>query len=471
MFFFDKNQKFADHALFVDDHCHSVTYSDWFVYANTLKKRIPARSLVFILCRNTIGSALSYLCCLQNRIVPLLINAAVDPDLLNNLVKLYTPAYLFKPLNNNGQPPNDNQLLYTIEDYGLYRCPIQKNVELFPKLALLLTTSGSTGSPKLVRQSYENIQSNASSIASYLELTDQERPISSLPMYYTFGLSVINSHLICGATVYLTESTIFDTTFWRFCQDRKISSIAGVPFTYECLKKLSFFNMNLPNLTLILQAGGKLAKPLHKDYAEFAAKTNKKFIAMYGQTEATARMSYLPVAYSLAKIGSIGIAIPGGKFHIMENKNTEITEPFVAGELCYDGPNVTLGYAHCAADLKHGNERHGRLWTGDIAYKDADGFYYITGRQKRFVKIQGKRINMDEVEQLFKNAYTTYDFACAGEDDDLRIFTTAPAIELESLSSFLTEKIHLHPSLFKLLAIDAIPKNSSGKTQYKVLPS
>lgn len=469
MFFFDKNQEFADRKLFVNETQHSATYHDWFVHADALKEKLPARSLVFILCRNTIGSAVSYLCCLQNRVVPLLISDATAPDLLDNLVKLYSPAYFFKPVSHNDPQQKNNPPLYTIFDYGLYAAPLQKKIELFPELALLLTTSGSTGSPKLVRQSYENIQANAASIASYLELTAKHRPVSLLPMHYTFGLSVINSHLICGATLYLTEATIFDAAFWQFCQDMKISSIAGVPFTYECLKKLSFFNMNLPNMTLMLQAGGKLSKTLHKEYAEFAAKTNKQFVVMYGQTEATARMSYLPVAYSLAKIGSIGIAIPGGSFHIMENENTEITEPLVAGELCYDGPNVTLGYAECAADLKNGDERNGRLWTGDIAHRDADGFYYITGRRKRFVKIQGKRINLDEVEQLFKNTYTTYDFACTGEDDVLCIFTTALAGELEALACFLTKKIHLHPSLFKLSSIDAIPKNSSGKTQYKVL--
>lgn len=465
MFFFDKNPEFAGHRLFVDEANQVVTYQDWFVHADAIKELAPARSLVFILCRNTIGSALAYLCCLQNRMVPLLINDAIAPDLLDNLINLYSPAYLFKPLQQQDAPP-----LYTLFDYGLYASPVQKKIELFPELALLLTTSGSTGSPKLVRQSYTNIQANAASIASFLTLTDQHRPVSLLPMHYTFGLSVINSHLICGATLYLTQSTIFDATFWQFCRDMNITSIAGVPFTYECLKKLSFFKMNLPHMTLMLQAGGKLSKTLHKEYAEFAANTNKQFIVMYGQAEATARMSYLPVPYSLAKIGSIGIAIPGGAFYIMENETTEITEPLTAGELCYAGPNVTLGYANSAADLKKGDERNGRLWTGDIAYRDADGFYYITGRRQRFVKIQGKRINMDEVEQLFKNTYTTYDFACTGDDDRLLIFTTAPASELEALTCFLTSKISLHPTLFKLAAIAVIPKNSSGKTQYNELP-
>ena len=464
MYFFDKNEQFANHTLFIESTGRSVTYQDWYDHADNLKKIIEPRSLVAILCHNMIGSAVAYLSCLQNRFVPLLIDNKMDKELMDSLINLYQPAYIFKPLDEEKkQSP-----LYTIENYGLFK-NASSSPELFPELALLLTTSGSTGSPKLVRQSYNNIQSNATAIATYLELTANDRPISSLPMHYTFGLSVINSHVTCGATECLTEATVFDGSFWKYLKDEKVTSIAGVPFTYECLKRIRFFTMDLPDLTLMIQAGGKLSKTLQKEYAEFAHEKNKRFIVMYGQTEATARMSYLPVEYSLAKIGSIGIAIPGGTFHIMENEETEITEPEVRGELCYDGPNVSLGYATCPDNLNLGDLRHGRLWTGDIAYKDADGFYYIAGRKKRFVKIMGKRVNMDEIEQLFKNAFSDYDFACTGDDDDLRIFTTADTTKHEDLENFLIQKTSLHPATFSIRSIDAIPKNSSGKTQYPIL--
>lgn len=186
-----------------------------------------------------------------------------------------------------------------------------------------------------------------------------------------------------------------------------MTSIAGVPFTYECLRRLKFTAMDLPDLTLMIQAGGKLSKKLQKEFGEYAAGTGKRFVVMYGQTEATARMSYLPPADCLRKIGSIGIAIPGGSFSILDDDHAELTKPNAIGELCYDGPNVSLGYAHCADDLQLGDERHGRLFTGDIAYCDEEGFYYIAGRKKRFVKIMGKRVNMDEVEQLFKTPSPT----------------------------------------------------------------
>ena len=464
MNFFDKNPQYKNHPLFINANGHTVTYADWYRHADALSLLIPKRSLAVIICRNTIGSALSYLCCLQNRIVPLLIDHDMDVALMKKLIDTYRPAYIFQPASCAA----DHPVLYTLEDYVVWQ-RAEHSPEVFPSLALLLTTSGSTGSPKLVRQSYENIQSNAASIAQYLSLDAAQRPVSTLPMHYTFGLSVINSHVLVGAAEYLTEDSLFDASFWELCQTQHITSIAGVPFTYECLKRLRFTSMNLPSLTLMIQAGGKLSKRLQKEYADFAAASHKRFIVMYGQTEATARMSYLPAEDCLKKIGSIGIAIPGGTFHIMEDAHTEITTPNIPGELCYEGPNVTLGYAHCAEDLALGDERHGRLLTGDIAYVDEDGFYYITGRKKRFVKIMGKRVNMDEIEQLFKNTRTTDDFAATGHDDDLWVFTTAPAASISSLEDFLAKTTSLHPSCFTIRHIDKIPKNSSGKTQYTAL--
>lgn len=464
MYFFDKHPDFKTHKLFEDDHGRTVTYETWYTHADALGGIMPTRSLAAIICRNTIGSALAYLCCLQNRIVPLLIDEAMDDELKNRLLNTYQPEFLLCP-----QETAAEESLYSLYDYAVCRYS-HASPPVYKDLGLLLTTSGSTGSPKLVRLSYDNLQSNAASIAQYLELTAGDRPVSSLPMHYTFGLSVINSHVLCGAAEYLTTATVFDAAFWQFCKDNGVTSIAGVPFTYECLRRLKFTTMDLPDLTLMIQAGGKLSKKLQKEFGEFAAATGKRFVVMYGQTEATARMSYLPPADCLRKIGSIGIAIPGGTFRIMDDDHAELTEPNTVGELCYDGPNVSLGYARCAEDLQLGDERQGRLFTGDIAYCDEEGFYYIAGRKKRFVKIMGKRVNMDEVEQLFKNAFADRDFACTGSDDNLIIFTTAPETALSALEDFLVAKTSLHPSCFAIRSIAAIPKNSSGKTQYTDLP-
>ncbi|MBR4845704.1 MAG: AMP-binding protein, partial [Bacteroidaceae bacterium] len=323
-----------------------------------------------------------------------------------------------------------------------------------------------TGSPKLVRLSLENLKSNAESIAEYLHIHENERPVTTLPMYYSFGMSVINSHLIKGATILLTDKAVLQREFWNFTKEQKATSIAGVPYTYEMLKRLRFFRMELPDMKTMIQAGGKLNAAFVKEYVDFAEANGKQFIVMYGQTEAAPRMSYLPHNKAVEKNASIGIAIPGGKFSIIDTDGNEITTPNVDGELVYEGANVCLGYAEKREDLKLGDDNHGVLHTGDIARVDADGFYYITGRMKRFVKVWGNRCNLDATEQLVK--VITANCACVGVDDLITIFVTKEGIE-EQVKDLLVEKTGFNPRAFQVKVIADIPKFESGKLNYPAL--
>ena len=249
-------------------------------------------------------------------------------------------------------------------------------------------------------------------------------------------------------------------------KEQKATSMAGVPYTYEMLKRLRFFRMDLPYLKVMTQAGGKLNKDIAKEYIDYAVANGKKFYVMYGQTEATARMSYLPWESAQEKYASMGVAIPGGKFSLMDTDGNEIIEPNVDGELIYFGQNVSLGYAECREDLMKGDENNGVLHTGDVARRDADGFYYITGRMKRFVKIWGNRCNLDATEQLVKSLTTSC--ACAGVDDKITVFVTENGLE-DSIISLLSEKTGLNNKAFEVRVIDAIPVKDSGKIDYQVL--
>ena len=293
----------------------------------------------------------------------------IEKELRDNLIKIYQPSYLYIPENKKDEFP-DYQCVWEGIGYCLLQTQYPKEVPLYQNLALLLTTSGSTGSPKLVRQSYDNIQSNAQSIAQYLELNETERPITTLPMNYTYGLSIINSHLFVGATILLTEYTLMEREFWDFFKQEKATSFGGVPYTYEILKKLRFFKMDLPYLRTMTQAGGKLSPELHREFAKYAQENGKHFVVMYGQTEATARMGYLPWKKAIEKYGSMGIAIPGGKLWLKDIQGNKIIQPDIIGELVYEGKNVTLGYAICKEDLKKEDERYGLLETGDMAKMD-----------------------------------------------------------------------------------------------------
>jgi acyl-CoA synthetase (AMP-forming)/AMP-acid ligase II len=215
------------------------------------------------------------------------------------------------------------------------------------------------------------------------------------------------------------------------------------------------------------QAGGKIVPELHQKFAKYAEEQGKKFVVMYGAAEATSRMGYLPPERAVEKIGSMGIPIPGGKFRLIGADGNEVTEPLTTGELVYEGNNVTLGYAEKGEDLILGDERHGVLETGDMAQFDADGFYYIVGRKKRFLKIYGNRVNLDEVDRLIKGAFGI-EVASAGVDDHMYIFVTDKKYT-ESVRDFVIGKTKLNPAAFNMVVIDEIPKNDSGKTQYKEL--
>jgi acyl-coenzyme A synthetase/AMP-(fatty) acid ligase len=227
-------------------------------------------------------------------------------------------------------------------------------------------------------------------------------------------------------------------------------------------------NMELPSLKTMTQAGGKLSVELHRRFAQMAADRGINFIVMYGQCEATARMSYLPPSEALNRCGSIGIPIPGGKFTIIDENNNEITAPDVSGELVYCGPNVTLGYAESGEDLIKSDERHGMLLTGDIAKFDRFGYYYIVGRKKRFLKIFGNRVNLDELEQMIKNQYVGIDSAVSGVDDHVYVFITEEKYS-KQVKNLLVSKTKLNPVAFKVIVIESIPKNESGKILYSSL--
>ena len=469
MKYFEKNALFYDRIAAIDSTGCLMTYGDLYEWADEIVPVVPKRSLVFSFCHNVVGSVAGYFGFLCNEIVPVLLDRHIEKELALNLIEVYQPSFLYVPMEQREAFGHYETVLESYE-YCLLKTNFGVQHNLYPELGLLLTTSGSTGSPKFVRQSYTNIQANAESIVEYLELTQTERPITTLPMNYTYGLSIINSHLLVGATILMTDHTLMEKGFWEFFKEQNATSFGGVPYTYEMLKKLRFFRMDLPSLRYMTQAGGKLSPELHKEFAEYAKEKGKKFVVMYGQTEATARMAYLPAERSLEKYGSMGIAIPGGKFTLADVDEQPITEPEITGELIYEGPNVTLGYAQCVEDLSKGDERGGRLVTGDMAKMDADGFFYIVGRKKRFLKIYGNRVNLDEVERMLKAKFEAYDFAVAGRDDNLYVFVTTDAEDIHTeVRHFLAEKTGLNPKAFTVKTISEVPKNEAGKTLYSKL--
>ena len=428
--------KYGSRLAIIADDGRRLTYAE---LGNLIAQRshsLQRGVLQFCLCKNSIESIIEYLACLEAGAPVVLLDATKDAETIENLRKIYKP--------------------------GETKC--------HPDLALCLTTSGSTGSPKLVRLTKRNILANAESIAEYLQIGENERPITMLPMYYSYGLSIINSHLLKGAIILLTDKTYAQRDFWNFLKGNEATSMSGVPYTWELLRRLRFMRMDLPSVKTMTQAGGKLNAEIANEYIQWAKSQGKRFIVMYGQTEATARMSYLPWEQAEQKFSSIGVPIPGGEFWLEGDQNSgfSVQDSVVStqGELVYRGPNVSMGYAECAEDLMKGDENHGVLHTGDMARVDEDGFYYITGRKKRFVKVWGNRCNLDQVEQLVKPIITTC--ACAGVDDHITVFVTKDGLE-KDIKDLLAAKTGLNPIAFAVKVIESIPVKDSGKIDYQLL--
>ncbi|MFI6918412.1 AMP-binding protein [Nonomuraea spiralis] len=322
-----------------------------------------------------------------------------------------------------------------------------------PDLAVLLATSGSTGNPKLVRLSREAVSANAAAIASALSIMPGEIAPTSLPLHYSYGLSVLNSHLAAGATVVLTEAGLLERSFWTHLDEHKCTSLAAVPYQYEMLRRLRFDRAEHPTISTLTQAGGRLNPEL---VPLFAAQADRFFV-MYGQTEATARITVLPPDRLADKPGSAGQAVPGGRLTIDE------------GEVVFHGPSVMMGYADSAADLARGDDLGGVLRTGDLGRLDDEGFLYITGRLKRIAKIFGVRINLDDVELLLRD---TVPVAATSGDDRVTVWAEGLDIAAcRNLARRLGAELRLHWSGFDVRPVERLPLLPTGKIDYRTLES
>ena len=339
---------------------------------------------------------------------------------------------------------------------------------LHPGLALLLSTSGSTGSPKLVRLSAQNVQSNAESIASYLSIRPSDVAATTLPMHYCYGLSVINSHLLAGASLMLTSLSVVDPCFWEQFRAAGGTTLAGVPYTFDLLDRVGFADMDLPSLRYLTQAGGQMAPAQIERYAALGRRKDFELFVMYGQTEATARMGYLPPDLASSCPTAIGLPIPGGSFSLaplpeMPLERSRPEAPTDVGELVYTGDNVMLGYADSPTDLALGRVVTS-LRTGDVARRRPDGLFEIIGRRNRFAKIFGMRIDLDQVERVFGVAgVTAY---CAGGDSELIVAVESDhhASDIETVAK---RQLGLPAGAVRVCFLAEVPRLATGKPDYR----
>ncbi len=465
MAFYEEIGRWGDATALVTEQGACMTYAALADAADGFGSHLGGRGLGFLLAQNNPESVIGYLGFLRSGTPTALQSAALHPELLAGLLDAYRPHYVWLPRDRAGEVAGGKEV-FALGQHVLLATEAPALVP-HEDLALLVSTSGSTGSPKWVRQSYRNLASNADAIARYLEIRSIDRPITSLPMSYVFGLSIINSHLLCGASIVLTNRSLAEKGFWDALKEGKATSFSGVPYAFEMLKRLRFGRMNLPSLKVVTQAGGKLNASLVHEFATLCSEKGIKFFVMYGAAEATARMSYLPPDVVIEKPDSIGIAVPGGEFWIEDDNGCTLRRPGEIGELIYRGDNVAQGYATCREDLALGDQWGGVLRTGDLARFDEEGCFYVVGRKRRFIKVFGNRVNLEEIEQHVRKQ--GIDCACGGEDDRLRVYISDPSRK-ETVAAFVEQLTRLHRSACDVVVIKEIPRNESGKISYAVLP-
>jgi long-subunit acyl-CoA synthetase (AMP-forming) len=410
-----------------------------------------SRGLVFCYLDNSFESISFLLKALESKHALVLLSITLSTNFKEALECNYAPNYIF-------DASRSEIVTYTKIGSALYNKITDKPHDLHTELKVLLSTSGTTGSPKLVKLSEGNLLSNAEAIVGYLPISSTDVVPLNLPVHYSYGLSVLTSNAISGATICTGSLDVMSKGFWENFQKYQYATLAGVPYVYEMLDRIGFTKMDLPSLRYFTQAGGKLRDDLVKKYGTYAIDKGKLFYVMYGQTEATARMSYLEPSALLTHIGSIGKAINGGMFKV----HTETSE------LLYEGPNVFGGYAETLEDLRS-FESPGILNTGDLARIDEEGFIFITGRSKRIAKVFGNRINLDELESSISKHFSDY-YACIGwQDKTIVIFSINDQFQHNDIIDWVSKEYKLHPSSLKLMNIQSFPLTSNGKIDYSIL--
>tara|TARA_Y100000590_G_scaffold461217_1_gene622302 strand:+ start:25213 stop:26586 length:1374 start_codon:yes stop_codon:yes gene_type:complete len=391
-------KKYNNQIALDDENYGPLSFKNLIDYSNEIQKKILKKNICLLICNNNIESIVGYIAFLNKRnIITILVDHSFKTEFVNKVIKIYKPKYIFAPKNFNSNTPLALNRLF--KSYALYetKFKIKKKINFIN--FLLLPTSGTTQSPKFVRLSRNNLLDNTKNIIKSLKIKSNHTTITTMPMGYSYGLSIINTHLFAGAKILLNTKTIFEKDFWNKIKIKKPTSFGGVPEFYEYLKKLKFENYDLPSLKYLTQAGGKLGNDYLNYYGKICRDKKIKFIKMYGQTEASPRITFLPWKDFYSKIDSIGKPFKGSRIYLIDKKGKKILKKNKIGEVVYQGKNVSLGYAKNYRDLSKGDKNKKKLFTGDLAKKDKDNFYYIVGRKKRIVKLFGVRLDMDDIEK------------------------------------------------------------------------
>lgn len=415
--------------------------------------------LAFLLASNELGLVRDFHALVAAGIPAALIDASSEHSALTALAERYRPELVL-----GGGAAGWTHEAYNAAGQRAHgeHAPDRDHASPHPDLCVLLTTSGSTGSPKFVRLSRANIAANARQIAASLGLRRDDTGITALPFHYSFGMSVLTSHAAVGSPVVVTSASVLEPALWEQMAANRVSFLPGVPQTYQMLRRLGFAERDLPHLRALIQAGGRLDPALVAHFAEAMESRGGEFFVMYGQTEAAPRMTCLPPARLAEKLGSAGVALPEARLSIRAETG-EALPPGEAGEVFFTGPNVMMGYAEHRDDLALADTTGDTLATGDLGYLDADGYLFLTGRSKRIAKVAGLRISLDEVEAMVPELAAAAVEVPAGT---IALATTSGGADGSTAARALAKALRVPPKNVKIHHVAELPLLPSGKVDY-----
>ncbi len=457
--------KFNNKIALVNDKNQKLTYKDLLFEVNKISKIIKKRSLVIIISENSLGSILAYIFCILKKHPVIIIDSKTPSIKIKEIFKIYQPKFVFSSKMNSKIIKNYCSIEYNFFSQILYKNKKHKKILINKNLSVLISTSGSMGGLKLAKLSYTNLYFNTYSILKYLKINSGDSAITNLPISYSYMLSIINTHLEVGGKIVVSQFSIIQKQFWNIFNLNKVTSFNGVPHTYEILDKIGIHRLKNKYIKYFTHAGGKLDVFTLKKLVNFSYKEKIKFISMYGQTEASPRISYLNPKFLNKKTGSIGKAIPGNKIYLIDKNKKKINTPFVVGELICEGKNVFMGYSNEYSDLKKGSISN-KLMTGDLAYFDNDNFFYITGRTSKIVKIFGNRVDLEFLENQLKNK--KYIVSCISDEKKIYLFYEKPYKKKKLL--IYTQKItNVSVRYLETIKLKSFPRTLNNKISYENL--
>jgi long-chain acyl-CoA synthetase len=420
---------------------------------------IEENSLVVLAVSDGTAGLLAYLSCILASAVILPLPEQLGEDRLNNVISTYRPAYVVSKGSINlpdGVGVKSVRQL-TLFSKALLLYEIENPTKDIPsELALLLSTSGSTGDPKLVKLTEKNIEYNTHAICKSLALHANDVTITLLPLNYSFGISVVNSHIVSGGRIVCTDAGVVTKEFWEKISDEKVTALYGVPYQFEAMHRFKILSKEFPDIRFFAQAGGSLKEKVKIAFHDACVSADKKFYIMYGQTECSPRISCFSVTENSDKIDSVGRPLAGCDVSINAEDN----------EIIVSGKTVFFGYAETISDIcklqpiiKHR--------TGDVGFIDSDGFLYVTGRLKRYVKVFGHNINLDQVEKVLNEKFTNV--VVCGPENMIVIFCDNKDKQKEEILNFVRDSFAVPMQAVKYNFVESVPRLSSGKVDYAKL--